>query len=210
MTNTTRAVVLFSGGMDSTVCLYEARPRFADVQAVAIDYGQRHAEREILAARRIAAKLEIPLTLYTMRIDWNATLCALSRPLRAGTDDEGVSHAFVPGRNLHMLTVAGAHACRFGASVLVIGCCADDADAFPDCRRSFIAAAAGAVSQALARTFTIQAPLVERYKRDVVRAASPELRALIDESWSCYTPTHAGEPCDACDACTLRAKALAA
>lgn len=210
MTTQASAVVLFSGGMDSTACLYAARNRFDSVHALAIDYGQRHAERELLAARRIAAKLEVPLTLYTMRIDWNATLCALSRPLRGGHDDDGISHAFVPGRNLHMLTVAGAHASKVGASVLVIGCCADDVNAFPDCRPAFLASAATTISHALARTFTVQAPLATRLKRDYVREAEPALRALLEESWSCYTPTRAGEPCGECDACILRARALEA
>ena len=203
------AVVLFSGGMDSTCCLFFARGQYRRVHALAVDYGQRHAEQELLAARRIAAKLEVPLTLMQMRIDWQATLCALSRPLRSGLDEDGVSHAFVPGRNLHLLTIAAAHARKVDAAAVVIGCCADDANAFPDCRREFLESTSRVLSLALGREIVVTAPLVGTFKRDVVADAMPALRALLKESWSCYTP-RGQEPCGECDACRLRTRAFEA
>ena len=205
----TKAVVLFSGGMDSTYALYDARQFHDQVEALAVDYGQRHAEPELLAARQIAAKLQVPLTLMRMRIDWQVTLCATTRALRNGIDEDGVSHAFVPGRNLHFLTLAAAHARKVGADRVVIGCCADDAHAFPDCRPGFLQAAATALSLALDRTIAVHAPLVRHTKAAILRMATPEVRALMDQSWSCYTPTRAGEPCAECDACKVRAAAYA-
>lgn len=201
------AVVLFSGGMDSTYCLHQAVALYQRVHAVALDYGQRHAEFELLAARRIAAKLSVPLAVYSIRINADAALCT-AKPLASGVDASGLSKAFVPGRNLHFLTVAGAHALKVDANVLVLGACADDAGGFPDCRAEFMRAAQVAVSAALAREFTVEAPLLQTFKVDLVAGAAPSLRELLDESWSCYTPTNGGEQCGQCDACTVRLRAL--
>lgn len=203
------AIVLFSGGMDSTYCLAQAKTQFRRVQALAIDYGQRHAEAELFAARRIAAKLEVPLSLYTLRADWSATLCALSRPLRAGLDEDGISHAFVPGRNLHFVAMAAAHARKHQASTIILGCTADDANLFPDCSSAFVESASVVLRHALAMpSLVVEAPLVETYKRDMVRGATPQLRELLLETWSCYTPTPQGQQCGTCDACRVRLHAL--
>lgn len=206
-TNKQSAVVLFSGGMDSTWCLYQAKAIYHRVHAIALDYGQSHAEYELLSARRIAAKLSVPLAVCSIRINSDAALCS-DKKLETGVDDAGNSRAFVPGRNLHFLTVAGAHALKVDANVLVIGCCADDAGGFPDCRPEFMAAAQSAVSAALARSFTIEAPLLKTFKVDLAASAPPSLRALLDESWSCYTPAPGGVQCGQCDACALRIRAL--
>lgn len=200
------AVVLFSGGMDSTMCLARSFNRFRRVSALGIDYGQRHAEQELLAARRIAAKLQVPLRLESLRIDWQATLCATSRPLGRGSDLEGLSHAFVPGRNVHLLTLAAAWARKQDAATIIIGCCADDAGAFPDCRPEFLEAAERTLSLAMGRPFKVEAPLVHTYKRDMLTGACAFERELLEDSWSCYTPA-GQEPCGACDACAARARA---
>ncbi len=207
MTTTGGAVVLFSGGMDSTYCLATARSCFRRVHALAIDYGQRHAQHELLAARRIAAKLEVPLAVCSMRLGTESALTT-SQPLEPGRDEEGISHAFVPGRNLFLLTLAAAHARKVDAATVIIGCCADDAEGFPDCRRSFLDAAEVCISRALGRKLRIESPLTETFKRDMVADALASVRALLDESWSCYTPAQ-NEPCLSCDACRLRAKAFA-
>ncbi len=201
------AVVLFSGGMDSTWCLVHARKTYARVHAYAVDYGQRHAEQELLAARRIAAKLDAPLTVTQLRIDWQATLCALSRPLGRGVDDHGTSLAFVPGRNLHLLTMAAAHARKLNAGTVIIGCCADDAAAFPDCSPPFLDASMRALSLGLGFAVNVEAPLALVAKRAMVAQSDAALRELLRESWSCYTP-RGQEQCGACDACALRARAF--
>lgn len=201
------AVVLFSGGMDSTWCLYHAKSIYRRTYALAVDYGQRHAEFELLSARRIAAKLGIPLAVSVVRLATVDGLCS-HKPLERGNDASGTSNAFVPGRNLHLLTIAGAHALRVDASVLIIGCCADDAGGFPDCKPSFLRSAQEAVSTALSRDFVVHAPLVTRFKADMATGTTQQLRSLLEESWSCYTPAPGGIQCSECDACTLRAKAL--
>jgi 7-cyano-7-deazaguanine synthase len=206
------AVVLLSGGMDSAFCLYRAKRDYPAVWAIFVDYGQRNAEFEGLAARRIAAKAEVPLSTYQMRVSWKATLCALSRPLRTGTDEDGLSHAFVPGRNLHLLTLAAAHTRDVDAETVVIGCCGNDAAAFPDCRPSFLAAAGATLALALAKPIIVIAPLVAVTKEAMLREArtDPATWQAVQDSWSCYTPTRAGEPCGECDACTSRDRAFAA
>jgi 7-cyano-7-deazaguanine synthase len=206
------AVVLLSGGMDSAYCLHWAKREFERVYAVFVDYGQRNVEFEGLAARRIAAKAEVALSMYQMRVSWNATLCALSRPLRSGTDEDGLSHAFVPGRNLHLLTIAAAHT-REGnvdADTIVIGCCANDAAAFPDCRPSFLRAAGSALGLAMAKRLLVIAPLVLSSKVEMLRGARKDPRTwdAVQGSWSCYTPAKSGAPCGQCDACGHRVRAF--
>lgn len=204
--------MLLSGGMDSAYCLHWAKASFARVWAVFVDYGQRNLQAEELAARRIAAKAEVPLSIYQMRIAWNATLCATSRPLRTGTDEDGISHAFVPGRNLHLLTVAASKTREVDADTLVIGCCLNDAEAFPDCRPDFLRAAGSVLGLAYAKRILVAAPLVHTSKIALLVQArdDPATWAAVCESWSCYTPTKSGEPCGECDACGHRSRAFAA
>lgn len=200
------AVVLLSGGMDSTFCLYWARQQYERVWCVFVDYGQRNLVHEQLAAHRSAAKAEVPLSIYSMRISWNVTLCQLSRPLRAGLDEEGISNAFVPGRNLHLLTIAAAHTREtyVQADTLVIGCCKNDAQAFPDCRPDFLRAAGTVLSLAFAKPLRVSAPAVGLTKTEMLLAADPHVIAAMQDTWSCYTPTPEGSPCNECDACTHR------
>jgi 7-cyano-7-deazaguanine synthase len=205
------AVVLLSGGMDSAYALHWAKRTFVAVWAVFVDYGQRNLAHEALAARRIAAKAQVPLTTYEMRVTWNATLTALSRPLRSGTDEDGISHAFVPGRNLHLLTLAGARTREVAADQLVIGCCLNDALAFPDCRPEFLRAAGNTLGLAYGKRLRVHAPLVGMSKARMLAYARDDADtwAAVNESWSCYTPAGQGEPCGRCDACQHRAQAFA-
>lgn len=206
------AIVLLSGGMDSAFCLHWALRSFTKVWAVFVHYGQRNAKHEELAAHRIAAIAEVPLSIYSMQISWNATLCALSRPLRSGTDEDGFSHAFVPGRNLHLLTVAASRTREVDANAVVIGCCLNDAEAFPDCRPGFLAASSAVLSLAYAKPIRVVAPAVRLTKTDLLLQARGDEATWrsIRASWSCYTPTQAGAPCGECDACGHRDRAFAA
>lgn len=204
------AIVLLSGGMDSAYCLHWSLKRSERTWAVFVDYGQRNLDQELLAARRIAAKAEVPLSLYQMRINWNATLCATSRPLRTGTDEDGISNAFVPGRNLHLLTIAAARTREVDANELVIGCCENDASAFPDCRPDFLRAASSVLGLAYAKPIRVLAPLVKMSKSEMLKAARSDLPTwdAVQDSWSCYTPARSGAPCGECDACLHRNRAF--
>lgn len=206
------AVILLSGGMDSAYCLHWALAQSWRAWAVFVDYGQRNVELEQLAARRLAAKAEVPLSVYQMRVTWNATLCALSRPLRSGTDEDGLSHAFVPGRNLHLLTVAAGHTRTVDADKVIIGCCANDAAAFPDCRPSFLASAGNTLGLAFGKRIDVVAPLVRTTKEVMLRRAQADgaTWSAVQDSWSCYTPAKSGTPCGECDACGHRDRAFAA
>lgn len=208
--NKNGAIVLLSGGMDSAYCLHWAIANHPRVWAVFVDYGQRNLVHEQMASRRIAAKAQVPLSLYEMRMSWTATLCATSRPLRSGTDEDGISHAFVPGRNLHLLTMAAIRTREVDANTLVIGCCYNDATAFPDCRPAFLRSAATALGLAYGKPLYVAAPLVKMSKFSMLRLAKEDAATweAVRGSWSCYTPTASGDPCGECDACGHRSDAF--
>src|SRR5687767_4753498 len=112
------AIVLLSGGMDSAFCLHWALANHPRVWALFVDYGQRNLERESLAARRVAAKAQVELSMYDLRFSWQTPLCS-SLPMRPGTDVTGLSNAFVPGRNLLLLTIAAVRTLEVDATTLV-------------------------------------------------------------------------------------------
>ena len=187
MTMRTKARVLLSGGMDSTLCLVWALGTFRDVDAVAFDYGQRHA-RELDSAKAVADLLGIHLHVRPVR--W------LKGSLVGDGDDLSAEGAVVPGRNGAFLLAALAP--EPSPAVVIMGACWDDQAVFEDCRPSFF----NAVQRGFhPKGIQILTPLIERRKADIVRdlAARPELLAL---TWSCYS---GGEyPCGWCGACIAR------
>lgn len=212
MQSVRNGLVLLSGGLDSTAALHLALERCTSVQAIGFDYGQPHRV-ELVHAGRLAKKRGVPYTQLVLgeSVRGDKALC-VPIPGRAAN---GVSHANMPGRNAVFLSVAAAHAVRLWPAqdiVLVIGCNADDAEAFPDCKAHFIRAQESALAAAMGplAQIAISAPWVERdmRKADIVRWCSsrPEALADIRESMSCYF----GSNCGTCDACILRACAFAA
>lgn len=192
-------IVLLSGGMDSTVALFWALREHADVETLAIDYGQRHRV-ELGRARRIAALAGVPHREVCASIPW-----APSALTGAGSFD--ADRVIVPGRNLILLTLAAS-----GGSV-VIGCSGADAERFPDCRVPFLDAAAEALSLGLGRRIEVLAPLVHRSKAQTVelmRELGDDCARAVGLSWSCYDPQDAGArspiACGRCLACEARAR----
>jgi len=178
--------VLLSGGMDSAVALYWARLHRESVRALALDYGQRH-QRELVAARMIAERADVPFELHRMVIPW--------APMRG---------AVIPGRNAHLLTIAATHSYAHETTCeVVVGACLADAQAFPDCRSGFLESQARSLSLGLGTDVAIFAPLIELTKAQTVKLAR-ELGAwdALSLSWSCYL---GGErPCGDCSACRFR------
>jgi 7-cyano-7-deazaguanine synthase len=218
------AIVLFSGGQDSTVCLGWALERFARVETVGFDYGQRHSVelavrpriRERIASLKAAWKDRladdhvIPLASLGAMSD-----TALTRERAIEMAADGLPSTFVPGRNLIFFCFAGALAYRRGAGHLVAGMCETDYSGYPDCRNDTIQTMAQALRLGMARPLDIHTPLMYVDKaqtfamaRDI--AGKPFLDLIIEESHSCYLGVRDkrhpwGYGCGTCPACQLRA-----
>lgn len=204
-----RAVVLLSGGLDSMVSAGIAREQGFEVNALTIDYNQRH-RRELDAAAEIArfigAKRHVVLPLDLRQFGGSALTDDIAVPKQGVGDDIPVT--YVPARNLVFLSLTLAWAEAIGAHDIFIGVNALDYSGYPDCRPEFISAfeniaelatKAGAEGQAM----RIQAPLQFMGKADIAREAD---RLGLDPgmSWSCYDPQQDGSACGLCDSCRLR------
>jgi 7-cyano-7-deazaguanine synthase len=222
------ALVLFSGGQDSTVCLAWALERFARVETIGFAYGQRHAI-ELEMRPRIRAALAAQSGLWrdrlgedhVVRIDALAEVSetALIRDVAIEISASGLPTTFVPGRNLVFFSFAGAVAYRRGIKHLVAGMCETDFSGYPDCRDDTIKAIQLALTLGMDRRFVIHTPLMWIDKAatfalgyDIGGDALIEL--LLGETHTCYlgdrTHRHAwGFGCGECPACRLRADGYA-
>lgn len=215
-----RAVVLLSGGLDSTTTLALAKGKGFSPYALTVRYGQRHAV-ELEAARRVARALGARehriLDVDLGQFGGSALTGALAVP-KDRTDDEigtGIPVTYVPARNTVLLSLALAWAEVLGARDLFLGVNALDYSGYPDCRPEYIAAfeqlaslATKAGVEGRAR-FTIHAPLMRMTKKEIIRTG---LNLGVDYGLtiSCYDPTADGAACGACDACRLRRTGFAA
>jgi 7-cyano-7-deazaguanine synthase len=206
-----QAVVLLSGGLDSMVAAGLARERGFSVNALTIDYNQRH-RREIDAARRIAETLGVGRHVI-LPLDLRAFGgSALTDDVAVPKDGvgPGIPVTYVPARNLVFLALTLGWAEPLGAHDVFIGVNALDYSGYPDCRPEFIAAFAETARLATregieGRPFQIHAPLQHWGKARIVEEA---LRLGLDPglSWSCYDPSPEGLACGLCDSCRLRQK----
>jgi 7-cyano-7-deazaguanine synthase len=223
--STDAALVLFSGGQDSTVCLAWALERFARVETLGFDYGQRHAVE-------LAVRPRIRDGLRGLRAEWATRLgddhvlkletlasiseTALTRDMQIEMAGGGLPNTFVPGRNLIFLNYAGALAYRRGIRDLVAGMCETDYSGYPDCRNDTIKAVQSALSLGMDRSMTIHTPLMWVDKAGTFALAkglggAPLLDLVIEATHSCYLGdrTHHhdwGYGCGTCPACRLRAE----
>ena len=222
------ALVLFSGGQDSTVCLAWALERFARVETVGFDYGQRHAvELDVRPKLRAA--------LAALRPEWKARLgddhiikldalaaisdSALTRETAIEIADNGLPTSFVPGRNLIFFSFAGALAYRRGARHLVAGMCETDYSGYPDCRDDTVKAMQVALTLGMDKRVTIHTPLMWIDKAATFAMAedlggAALLALVVEDTHSCYlgdrTRRHDwGYGCGECPACKLRAQGFA-
>jgi 7-cyano-7-deazaguanine synthase len=219
------ALVLFSGGQDSTVCLAWALARYTHVETIGFDYGQRHAV-ELTQRPIIRAELARSFPDWASRLGDDhlldlATLgqisdTALTRDTAFAMTEAGLPNTFVPGRNLVFLTYAAALGYRRGIHTLVGGMCETDFSGYPDCRNDTLQTLAKAIALGMDRPLVIETPLMSIDKA-ATWALAHELgsAALIDlivaHTHTCYTADrttkHAwGTGCGTCPACTLRAK----
>jgi 7-cyano-7-deazaguanine synthase len=222
------ALVLFSGGQDSTVCLAWALTRFARVETVGFAYRQRHAVE-------LDVRPKLRDGIAALNPDWRARLgddhlvrvdaiaeigeTALTSGMAIEIAENGLPTTFVPGRNLVFLSFAGALAYRRGAAHLVAGMCETDYSGYPDCRDATIKAMQKALSLGLDRRLTVHTPLMWIDKAATFALAEelggPALLDLVvEDSHSCYLGdrTHRhdwGYGCGDCPACRLRAQGFA-
>jgi 7-cyano-7-deazaguanine synthase len=222
------ALVLFSGGQDSTVCLAWALQRFARVETIGFAYGQRHAvELEVRPGIRAALAAQVEQWRERLgedrvvRLDALAEVSetALTRDVAIELSGSGLPTTFVPGRNLVFFSFAGAVAYRRGIKHIVAGMCETDFSGYPDCRDDTVKAMQLALTLGMDRRFVIHTPLMWIDKAGTF-ALAHEIggRALIDlllaETHTCYLGDrqhrHAwGFGCGTCPACRLRADGYA-
>ena len=212
---TKRAVVLFSGGLDSATVAAIARAEGWELYALTVSYGQRHII-EVAKARALAEHLGFA-EHRVMDLDlaaWGgSTLTGAAAAADAHIEPAGIPATYVPARNTILLSLALAWAEVLDARAVFLGISAVDYSGYPDCRPAFVAA-----FQSLAHVATragvaghapeIRAPLIEKSKADTILWG----RALgLDYglTWSCYDPRPEGKPCGDCDSCRLRAKGFA-
>lgn len=226
--NSASALVLFSGGQDSAVCLAWALSRFERVETIGFDYRQRH--RIELDCREVfLAKLRTQFPAWGARLSKDHLLdlgvlgevsdTALTREQEIGFADSGLPSTFVPGRNLMFLTFAGAIAYRRGLTSLVGGMCETDFSGYPDCRRATMDALQNALTLGMDRATPIETPLMYLDKAQTWDlAAQLGGQALVDliveDTHTCYLGDRTGRHdwgygCGACPACDLRAKGWA-
>ena len=225
----TSALVLFSGGQDSTTCLAHALSRYSRVETIGFDYGQRH--RVELDARHVVLR-----ALRQRYPEWSARLGddqvlevpvigqisegSLTREVAFAFESSGLPNSFVPGRNLLFLTLAAAVAYRRGLQVLVTGVCETDFSGYPDCRDDTMKALQLALSLGMDRRFLLETPLMWIDKAATWSLAQalggPDLVDLvIEHTHTCYlgdrSQRHAwGYGCGNCPACLLRARGFEA
>ncbi|NDL65013.1 7-cyano-7-deazaguanine synthase QueC [Acerihabitans arboris] len=210
-----RAVVVFSGGQDSTTCLIQALTQYDDVHCVTFDYGQRH-RAEIEIARALAARLGARAhKVIDARLLNDLAVSSLTRDnIPVPHFDNGAGGAlpntFVPGRNILFLTLASIYAYQVGAQTVITGVCETDFSGYPDCRDEFVKALNQAVILGMARDIRFATPLMWLNKAQTWALADyyQHLDLVRDETLTCYNGIK-GDGCGTCAACHLRAKGLA-
>jgi 7-cyano-7-deazaguanine synthase len=208
----TRAVVLLSGGLDSTTVLAIARSESLECYCLTVDYGQRH-RRELEAARRVAEALGAAshriVTLDLRAIGGSALTDDIEVPKDRDLASGEVPITYVPARNTILLSLLLGLAEVVGADRLFIGANAVDYSGYPDCRPAFLqtfedlACLATVAGAELGVHYRVRAPLLEMSKADIIRRGL-SLGVDYGLTWSCYDPTPDGLACGRCDSCVLR------
>lgn len=207
-----RAVVVFSGGQDSTTCLVQALQEFDEVHAITFDYGQRH-KLEIEVAQQLALKLGVKAhKVMDVGLLNELAISSLTRddiPVSHELQANGLPNSFVPGRNILFLTLAGIYAYQIGAETIITGVCETDFSGYPDCRNDFVKAMNHALVQGMDRQLTIRTPLMWLNKAETWALADQyqALDLVRNETLTCYNGI-IGDGCGTCPACDLRKAGL--
>ncbi|MBP2000513.1 7-cyano-7-deazaguanine synthase [Paenibacillus shirakamiensis] len=204
-----KAFVVFSGGQDSTTCLFWALEQFKEVETVTFNYGQRHAQ-ELECARQIAQQLNVKHTILDMSLLGQLAPNALTRSDIEITENPGeLPSTFVEGRNHLFLSFAAVLAKTQGTRHLVTGVCETDFSGYPDCRDSFVKSLNVTLNLAMDHPFVIHTPLMWLNKAQTWQLAD-ELNAfefVRERTLTCYNGIQ-GSGCGTCPACKLRQAGL--
>ena len=204
-----KAVVVFSGGQDSTTCLFYAKEHFKEVELVTFQYGQRH-DLEIKVAEDIAKEQGLKHHILDMSLLSQLSPNALTdHSMQIENDENGIPNTFVPARNLLFLSFAGALAYQIRAKHIITGVCETDFSGYPDCRDSFIKSMNLSLNLSMDKDFVIHTPLMWLNKKETW-ALSDQLGALDyvrEKTLTCYNGVMS-DGCGECPACKLRKQGL--
>ena len=207
-----KAVVVFSGGQDSTTCLFWAKKHFNEVYALSFRYGQKH-EQEVELAQKIAAKAGVEFAV--MDLDFINSLspdCSLTHSdIQMDKEKPATTppNTFVPGRNLFFLSIAAVYARNKGAMNIVTGVSQTDFSGYPDCRDSFIRSLNVSLNLSMDEQFVIHTPLMWLDKSETWALADDlgVFDLVLKETMTCYNGIP-GDGCGECPACKLRRRGL--
>ena len=207
-----KALVLFSGGQDSTTCLFWAKEQFSEVVALAFNYGQRH-RIELEAAKSIAKNAGVQLEILKLDLLAQLTVNSLTSPnleVEKEKPDERPPNTLVEGRNMLFITYAAIFAKARNINNLVTGVGQADFSGYPDCRNDFILSLNQTLNLSMDYNYTIHTPLMWKNKSEIWRL-SDELGVfdlVQNETVTCYNGIK-GAGCGECPSCKLRKKGLA-
>ena len=208
-----KAVVVFSGGQDSTTCLIQALAQYDEVHAITFNYGQRHSQ-EIAVAQTIAAELGVTAhKVLDLALLNELAISSLTRdaiPVSTQLQENGLPNTFVPGRNILFLTLAAVYAYQVGAEVVITGVCETDFSGYPDCRDEFVKALNRALCLGLEKPLRLVTPLMRLNKAQTWALADRHGRLdyVRERTLTCYNGV-VGDGCGSCPACLLRQRGLA-
>ncbi|SUB83133.1 7-cyano-7-deazaguanine synthase [Pragia fontium] len=206
-----RAVVVFSGGQDSTTCLIQALTQYDEVHCVTFDYGQRHLA-EIEVARNLTKQLNVAAhKVMDVGLLNELAISSLTRdniPVPKSSDD-GIPNTFVPGRNILFLTLAAIYAYQIKAEAVITGVCETDFSGYPDCRDEFVKALNHAVALGMDYPVRFDTPLMWLDKAETWALADyyGKLDLIRNQTLTCYNGIQ-GDGCGECPSCHLRANGL--
>lgn len=211
-----KALMVFSGGQDSTTCLGWALNRFEAVETITFDYGQRHIV-ELQQAKKIAGLLGVKNTVFLLNIFENLAASSLiekdSDLNKPHEKKPNLPSSYVPNRNALMFTIAHAYAQKLGFDSLVTGVCESDYSGYPDCREAFVLSLEKALNLGSDEQIKFFYPLMKLDKADTFALAKQEgvLDAVVAYSHTCYNGDREhrhvwGYGCGECPACRLRSR----
>jgi 7-cyano-7-deazaguanine synthase len=203
-----KALVVFSGGQDSTTCLIWAKREFKEVEAVTFNYGQRHLE-ELKCAKDICEEFNVRHHILDMSLLNQLAPSALTRNEEITEKEGELPSTFVPGRNLLFLSFAGVLARNLGAKHIITGVCETDFSGYPDCRDMFVKSFNVTLNLALDEGYVVHTPLMWMNKEETWKWADEMgmLQYVREQTLTCYNGIR-GDGCGSCPSCKLRNKGL--
>lgn len=208
------AIVVFSGGQDSTTCLIQALTHYDHVHCITFDYGQRH-NQEIEVAKNVAIELGAAShKVMDVGLLNELAVSSLTRdniPVSHELQENGLPNSFVPGRNILFLTLAGIYAYQLGAEAVITGVCETDFSGYPDCRDEFVKSINQSLVLGMDRKLDIKTPLMWLNKAETWALADKygKLDYVRNHTLTCYNGV-IGDGCGDCPSCDLRKNGLEA